>query len=297
MKNRNKNIFLLLLIVSMLVFTNMVAASTYFTTKNYTKTETFETDTDDIDPSESWYTYTETGLDWANVDGSVGRGSSSKSYRINDTDGGNISTDISSFTFTARNYTYFSFWFKWDSTNHNRSYGILDSTNGYILDIDFGKDAERIVVSNYSVVAIERSLTNDTWYQLRFDFNYSTNEIRCRLYNTTDLLNDTWIRAESETGYVDFDDFTAFINFASADDKMYLYFDDFETFYQVTFSTKSLSQTNYITSTILPILFAVFVFITFMGLALSGNLNRDSMIILMGMGIIGIICIQVIAAI
>jgi len=294
MKEKNKkfiHIFLLAGILLML-FSGFAAALTH-----YDYSETFETDAAGNNPAATWYTYAEMGFDTAEVVAD-GRGSSVRSYRINDTDGGNINTDKSSFNFTSHNYSYFEFWFKWDNTSHNRSYGLIDSTNGYVLDIDFGMDAETLKVYNYTAVAVQRALTNNTWYRLRFDFNYSTFEVRTRLFNSAGTsLNDSWLRADAETGFTNFTDITSFILFASANDQMYIQYDDMSIHYSTAYTSTPLTQTNYIISSILPILFAVFVLTTFMGFALTGNLNRDTLILLMVIAIIGVVCLQVIASI
>ena len=294
MKDKTKKILHIFCLagILMMLFTGFAAALTH-----HDYTETFETDAAGSNPAATWYTYAETGFDTAEVVAD-GRGSSVRSYRINDTDGGNITTDKSSFNFTSHNYSYFEFWFKWDNTSHNRSYGLIDSTDGYVIDIDFGMDAETIKVYNYTAIAVQRALTNNTWYRLRFDFNYSTFEVRTRLFNSAGTsLNDSWLRAEAETGVTNFTDITSFILFASADDQMCIQYDDMSIHYMSVYSTAMLTQTNYILTTIIPILFAVFVFVTFIGLALSDNLNRDTLILLMIIAIIGVVCLQVIASI
>ena len=278
--------------ILLMLFSGFAAAVTH-----YDYTETFETDAAGSNPAATWYTYAEMGFDTAEVV-AEGRGSSVRSYRINDSNGGTIDTDKSSFNFTSHNYSYFSFWFKWDNETHNESYGLIDSTAGYILDINFGDDLERIRVYNYSTTCIDRELTNNTWYMLRFDFNYSTYMVRCRLINSAGTtLNDSWIRAEMETGLVNFTDVISFINYASAGDIIDLSFDDMALHYMSVYTSVPLTQTNYLINSIVPILFAIFVFTTFMGLALTGNLNRDTMVLLMIIAIIGVVCMQVIASI
>jgi len=223
------------------LMTNVSAVTT-----TTTDTEGFETDTHGANPDDTWYTYGELGWDWANVDSNMALPhDGSQTYLINDTDGGNISTDKSSFNFTSRTYDYFSFWFKWDNSSHNQSYGLLDSTDGYLLNIDFGNDAETLKVYNYTTDGIVRVLTNWTWYKLRFDFNYTDNTVRCRLYSATDvLLNDTWLVTEQETGTTDFDDFISFINFGATDDKVNLFFDDLSLSYQTTYTQRLRDDSN-----------------------------------------------------
>jgi len=240
----NRKIMLFVLLIGMMFFTSIVLGATI------NRQETFEDDTYGENPSSIWYTYAEMGFDWANINNTGHSGS--KSYLINDTDGGTIDTDKSSFNFTSNTYEYFSFWFKWDNTSHNESYGLLDSTDGYILDINFGDDLERIRVYNYTTTCIDRLLDNNSWYKLRFDFNYTTHEVRCRLYNETTLLNDSWIRAEVEAGVVDFTDFISFINYASADDQMFLYFDDLALYKSDTSS--SAPGTTTATIPLIPLL-------------------------------------------
>ena len=215
----------------MTLFTmNAVAGGNVYT--DYT--ETFETDTHGADPAGGdWYTYGETdGFDWANVDNTYPR-NGANSFLINDTVG--ATTDKVFLNFTDNTVSMFSFWFKWNNGSHNQTYGMLSSTAGGFVDIDFGNDIGKLKVYTYDTTYIETFLENQTWYRLRFDMNYTNDKVRIRLYsNASAVLNDTWATPNNEvSGDLNIADLTSFTLYGATDDWANLYFDDlaFQTYY------------------------------------------------------------------
>ena len=196
-------------------------------------TETFETDTHGADPAGGdWYTYGEDGFDWANVDNTYPR-NGANSFLINDTTG--ATTDKAFFNFTDNTVSMFSFWFKWNNGSHNQTYGMLTSTAGNWLDIDFGNDKGQLQVYTYGTTYVQRFLDNQTWYRLRFDLDYTNNKVRVRLYsNASAVLNDTWATPNNEvSGDIEIADLTQFTLYGATGDWAELYFDDFafQTYY------------------------------------------------------------------
>lgn len=199
-------------------------------TKTATNTETFETDTNESNPEDTWYTYTESGWGWANVTNETGRGTSSNSFFINDSSGG---IDFSNFTFTANDFEYFQTWFMWDNTSHNFTrINYLDEDIAIVGMFDVGgtvydNRTQTVGFSNGSISWNSSALDNNTWYQVRADFNWTTNTIRGRLFDTAGTtLNDS--------GYIPMGDASltsnnlSKINFsAHTSNPAYIWFDDF----------------------------------------------------------------------
>lgn len=170
-----------------------------------TYSETFETDTANSNPSDTWYTYAEVGWDFANTSASANY-SGSQSYLINDTNGAG---NYTYFNVTARNYSYFEYYFKIDNTSHNTTITyLLDSAGDSIIRVDI--NTGQVLFRNYTTVGFTGSILNNTWYKLRFDFNSTTNMVRCRLINTTATQNDSWLLSSNASGTVDFSDFKTF---------------------------------------------------------------------------------------
>ena len=172
--------------------------------------ETFETDTNGSAPASDWYTYTDTGWEFANVTNQTGRGTSSNSFRVNDTTSGG--GDYANFTFTTNDYDYFEMYFKWNNQTNfqNMTRSLFVDVDGAIIGgYNITGNATNITSSANNTVSFfnntatgsdwagkggwnSTELTNDTWYRVRTDFNWSDNTIRGRLYsNAGTLLNDS----------------------------------------------------------------------------------------------------------
>jgi hypothetical protein len=167
------------------------------TTTTVTNSETFEGDTNESNPSDTWYTYTESGWEWANVTDLQSK-SGTQSFRVNTSDGldNHVILNLTSPT----EYEYFEFWFKWDNTSHNFTrYTFLDSSLQGICMVDIGGTVSegktnKTAFNNYTQQWNSTELANDTWYNMYIDFNWTTNYVRGRLLNTTATLNDSgWV--------------------------------------------------------------------------------------------------------
>jgi len=157
-------------------------------TNNYT--EDFDTDTVDSNPSDTFYSYSESQWGYANVT-NITYKDTPNCYWINDTDGKATTVDYSQFDFTNQPYDYFQFWFKLNTTTSTGSYATLIDRDGKsFVDIQFDITNGVLKIYNYTNNIIVQTITNDAWYKLRFDFN-SSNEVWCRLYDATDVLKNS----------------------------------------------------------------------------------------------------------
>ena len=153
--------------------------------------EDFEDDTNNTNPTDTWYTYNESGWDWANAsEDNTQAHTGNFSYRINDTDG---DSNWSDFNFISQDYDYTKFWFKVNSFYHNETNLSFRKANEVpMCYINITNDT--ITFENQSTIGWTTNITNMSWYGVRLDFNYTTDEIRGRLYNRLGVvLNDTWI--------------------------------------------------------------------------------------------------------
>ena len=199
------------------------SAGTTTTTNTYT--ETFETDTHGADPSDTWYTYTEVGWEWANVTTADAHGGT-KSYIIN---GSSDLNNWTNFTLTSDDYEYFEYWFQIDNGSHDelRTY-LLDENNDTICRVDtLGSTLNYIRFRNYTTIGWNQTLTNMSWYKIRYDFNYTDNTVRARLYNASSvLLNDSWLIASDASGTVDYSSFYVYDTTCAVGSSSYMFFDD-----------------------------------------------------------------------
>lgn len=98
------------------------------TSSSTTRTETFETDTNLADPSDSWYTYTEVGFD-GNVYDNTATARGDKSYRINDSNG---DQDYALFDTVSADYNRIDFWFMIDNSTDYTNTSYIDWYNGTV---------------------------------------------------------------------------------------------------------------------------------------------------------------------
>jgi hypothetical protein len=259
--------------------------------------ETFETDTNNANPSESWYTYTETGWEYANATTGLGRGASSRSYRINDSNGaGNSST----FTVTANNFNYFEAWFLYDNTSHNViTVSVYSSTTElakFIINatVNASIDDYCLFQNNTAGSGFNETLANGTWYKIRFTLNYSDNTVYGQIFNSTeDALNNSWVSAFD--GASSFTTISSIQISGSSGHGSYIWFDDFNLYKSAVAATGTDATVNYVTDTVVPILVAVLVIITISGMVLTTGVTKETLMGAMMAAIIGAIVISVIA--
>lgn len=294
-KNRKYKIILMMLVLELLVVGGLGSAASYFN-----QTEDFEEDTVGSDPSETWYTYEETAsFNFSNV--VSGGYAGSNGFRVNDTD---PYLKGCWFNFTSDNYSYVEFYFKIDNSTHNQSrifaYDSVGTTLGR-FEIRVNRtgvtDYNYVLFKNYSGVAYwNGTITNDTWYRLRFTFNVTSNYLGGTLYNAAGtVLNTSWFEAEYASGAYDYSNFYGLQISGINNDFMYIWFDNIKLFKSYDWGSMG-ETTNYLLQTVVPILFAVFLLIVIIGMALSGAVDINGMIALMLAAIIGMVALTVVFA-
>jgi hypothetical protein len=277
------NIFLMLLIFSILTAT-FAGAAPAEAAVNYP--ETFETDTVGSNPSASWYTYTESGWEYANVNDTVAR--DTQSMRFNDTSGSDPA-ETAWFNWSTDEFDYLEFYFYVNTTNNNdtRIY-ILDGANAWgRVDLN---DTHILIRNGTGLsIAAEQVLTTETWYRVRFDFNYTTNYCRVRLYNGTTLENDSWADAGgARTGVTG-------LNFQSYNGKKsHIYVDDITVYKNAIAATGTDATVDYIKDIVVPILVAIILFMLAMNYLVSGNVTKENLLMIMVTIIVAIIVLSVI---
>lgn len=293
MKSKYKKyIFLMLVLELMILATTAGAAISYFN-----QTETFEGENADEDPSDTWYSYTDLGVEYANVTSDTSY-AGTKCFRMNDstvTDG-----DVAYFNVTeAANYSYLEFYFKVDNTTHNESrIYCIDSAGTALARFDITVDSDEaynVSYKNYTTtIWTKQSLVNNTWYKLRWDFNVTSDEIRGRLFNAAGTtLNDSWCPIEDGSGAYDYSNFKSLGVYGVDDEDIYIHLDNIKLY--KTYDWGGVGQTtDYVLTSIVPLLFTVFLLIVIAGMALTGTVSIEAMIALMMAAIIGIICTVVV---
>lgn len=241
MKNK-KSIFLLIGIIFYLTFA-MIAGAVDIT-DDYS--ENFENDTAGSDPSESWYTYIDSAWDTVQVDEIFYR-SANHSYNIEDENG---LGDFSHFNWTSANTNYLEFYFLIHNDSHD--YGCVcpshtAGSRGVGINIYGNLTYEPTVrFMNYTITAFNLTISNNTWYRCRFDFNYSTDEIRCRIYDNSSVLKaDDWLLADPEAGAYDFSDVTGMAILSGNSQSSSMYFDNIVMSYTYEY-TMEASSPNYL---------------------------------------------------
>ena len=203
-------------------------------------TENFESDTAGSDPSETWYTYTDSAWDYVFVNESDYR-SSNHSYELNDTDG---VSHFAWFNWTGDDFDYFELYFKIDNSTHEEINIYLGHTAGISNEVKIvGKQSYEpcVLYSNYTTTAWNKTISNNTWWRLRWDFNYTTDTIQCRLYNNASAdqtsTDSTWLLSDPEAGALTITDFTG-IGFTGTSGKPVQIFVDDMTIGQLQLSTR-----------------------------------------------------------
>jgi len=283
MKKKNvSKIFMLVFTLMTLCIGSVIPVVLSATTNTYT--EDFEDDTVDSNPSDSFYTYSENGWDYANVTNSSYH-AGSKSFRINTTNGAN---SWSLFNFKSDDYEYMKIWFKIDNTSHNITYIDVEKANGDSLFV-MHVNTTSIYFGSDSKATWTNAITNNSWYMLRFDFNYSSNTVRGRLYNQSGgLLKDGWY----DTGLV----FTEinYLNLSgTSGNTAYIYFDDILLYDSDSVYSSMDSTTSNLLMNIVPILIALLLIMFAVSLALAGA-TKENLITLLVVTVLVVVTIQVI---
>jgi len=237
-----KTLIVLAFVSALIFMMGNVMAVTHDAVNN---NEDYEDDTVDANPSGSWYTYGESGIQWANVtdlSGSpVPASSSDQSFLMNttsDTTGG-VLYDV-----TDSNYSYMQLDVKIDNTSHNYSMITIGTWvdhefytgNGAFAwwEIDNTGDDARIIFSTITVLdgnvtteIYNHTIDNDTWYRLKAEFNYDNYSVHGYLYKESDmsLLNSSSV--ESSVPFTNITQSFWAIPELHGADSCYIYHDDF----------------------------------------------------------------------
>ena len=188
--------------------------------------ETFEDDTNETDPTATWYNYNETGWDWANASNDTARAHTGNfTYRINDSDG---DQDWTEFNFVSDDYNYTKFWFQIDNRSHDTANVSFRKSNGVEI-CRICIENENISFLNSTTTGWDNMIDGSSYYGVRLDFNFTTDEVRGRLYNYTGgTLNDTWL--EMYDGSEAFTETALFNISGETGSPAYIWFDNWQLY-------------------------------------------------------------------
>jgi len=287
MKKRYMKCIFLMLVLELLICATIASGASYFN-----QTDAFTDETTDTNPVATWYDYDENNFPYANV-------TSGNLFRANGSWAGIVDNTNVYFNFTADSYTYIEFDFRIDNSTCNfTSIQIVDSDGEELAYLNItGGDSKWATCDNNSAEIFNATITNNSWYTMKWDFNYTTNYARGRLYDSTDTLkNDSWFEVSNNAGALSFADFESFEIHTTTNEAVWLEIDNLKVYKAYDWGATG-QTTNYILGSIIPLLFAVFLLIVVAGMALSGNVSIEGMIALMLACIIGMICLSVVYAI
>jgi len=155
---KNK-VFIILMLVSVLTLLTPVAMAD---TKTNMVTETFETDTANAHPT-GFYTYAERNWLYSNVTDNLGRGTSTNSYSVNDTNG-HANADAW-FNITSFAYEELEFYVYQNSGYNNLTHIYVYFGTEYLL---VNLSNSHINVGNSTNGAlVNQTFYNSTWYRVR----------------------------------------------------------------------------------------------------------------------------------
>lgn len=284
-KNKTRYIFL------MLVLGMFLSAATVMGASYFNKTEDFADEATDTNPSSTWYSYEDLLFEYANV-------TAANLFQVNDTTVADKS--VAYFNLTADSYSYLEFDFRYDNSTHKEAIVyIMDSAGTGLTRFDIicydGGDTISITYRNYSSIIWNNTATvNNTWYKLRWDFDYTNNQMTGSLFTSGGTsLNATTCPITDISGEYDYSNVKSFSIAGVVDEDIFMHFDNLKVY--KAYNWGSVGQTtNYLTGTIVPLLFAVFLLIVIIGMALSGNASLEAMIALMLAAIIGMVSLAVV---
>ena len=197
-----------------------------------TYVENFETDTVGQNPIASWYFYTENNTEWSNVTDEVAH-DGTKSFLINDSlqEGGDGNVDFA----LEIQYPYdsFEFYFLMHSDDHNYTM-IRLMDNARTNTICFINITNTTVYVNNSADILptiySTAISNDTWYGLHIDFNWSDDTVFVQFLNTGGTVVDdssSWIDMGDPASGYDFTEYEYFNMTVPNGSKVWLALDGF----------------------------------------------------------------------
>lgn len=157
-----------------------------------TSSEDFEDDTADSDPSESWYTYEESGVagtPYANVT-DYNSGSWTKTYHIDTTDSDSDKV-TAYFNFTSSVPDWVSVDTLTNDTNSNAKFFLRNSTGSICTGFRF-KDGSFCTWSSGGTLESHFSASSNTWYHVNFSLNFTTHEYKIVVDGTSYGWYDFW---------------------------------------------------------------------------------------------------------
>ena len=156
--------------------------------------ENFDNDPLQGDPGSGGYSYFEKGWPYAAVTDNRTGPAGAKVYVANQTVVASLATTcITAFNVTNRSYDFFEFWFSPEgSTNNATIFELWDGIHRLVW-CNISKTTVKFYNAT-NVKKVEQIIANNTWYLVRFDFNYTLDTVRISLWNTTRTtrLNGTW---------------------------------------------------------------------------------------------------------
>lgn len=277
MKKTTKTIVLLFMVSILMLLVPLAVASTT------TYEDTFEDDTIDANPSESWYSYTETGWVYANATDIAGY-NSDQSYLINDENGTGNGTI---FDVADRDYDIFELDFKINTTNHSEVWVNIYGANSGVFpvccwnisdtDCTFYVETTECGFDLAEIWTV--AISNNTWYRIRAEFNYNTHKITGELWE--EIYGVQGIPHQLEEGTAEtchnFEEVDTVTMIGTSDVDVYIFFDDL-TLVDYTGTTET---TNYLIDIVIPILVVVAGLLTVMGLLFTVGVTKESFIAVM----------------
>ncbi len=304
---KKKNVLLIVLITTALLF--FVPPVSGATTTTVTYTESYTTDSNNTDPSETWYTYSDSGLNYSNASHLDGYGSDDHGFRMNTTEGFDT-TGGALYDFTTETtYDTFSLKFKIDDASHNYTlvtvgtWAVIGAWEGngaiaywQITDTKVNFSVVSAMDGNLTTEVWTHAIENDTWYTLDTTFNYNTNIIGCTLSNDTTSSISTGQQASSYNFPNITQSFWA-IPAVHGEDSCYIWFDDFILTDSTTTYTDSEITTNNLLDNVIPVLVAVALLLIIVGMIFTMDLTNEALMSIIVLVIIAVIILTVVMSV
>ena len=297
MRQSKKAFLFLTLVASMLMFSMIASAGTSSSTVTYA--EDFQSpDVNGANPSDDFYTYSESGIQWMNVTNLTGSdipAVSNQSFLMNtttDTYGGAL------YDVVDRTYDKITLDVKIDNTSHNYTmitigtwidnefytghgafcYWIINTTNisFYVITTTDG---------NVTTEIYNESITNNTWYRLQVEFDYDDYTVTGKIYNEWGIAGvPILVASDSATCSIPFTNITqsfwAIPETLHGNDSCYLFVDDF-TLYDTTVTTTQLIDDVGIGTYIVMLGLVILVLLIVVFMFQSGDLDVNFIIMLL----------------
>jgi len=211
----------------LIAFSMMALPALGYTHPAVSHSESFEDpDTVHTNPSDSWYSYSENGWDYANVssDANAPLDVEGQCFLINDTDGDG---DYNIFDFADMNYSYFEFWLKVDNSSHNETNVTLYDSSLDLI-VAFNITTDWVYCYNDAGNIWSEAILNNTWYKIRTTFNWTDNTVYSEIgdANIAGVYDGADASAHTDFDSTDIDDLNLVNMSGTAGESAYLFIDD-----------------------------------------------------------------------